>query len=345
MRIAFCVQRRGFVKVTAPVINEALKRGHKVWLIRDITDKPGEHIMRADLNRHWPHIPAILHFYFKRNCPDADVVIGDSAVIGMTDLGTPRYALDYILELRVTNSTPGVVRCWTSKWQQDMFSSDGVLCNDGAVTGMTALDALPLVDPDAERKRWNLSGPVCLLLAPKMATDWWRRTMFKHVHAKRILGALRDFCAREHMTLVVADREKARTPDWLKRLGRYVPDTDLWPPTIARLSRVADLAVHFQSGAVHELAQAGVPQISIRLPRPDVAHFRGFDLLTGWAPYSLHHFPGVVTSWDWTEAADNFRADRALLGMDESRRAMFLERFNGPPNASARVLDYVEARA
>lgn len=247
-----------------------------------------------------------------------------------------------------------------------------------AVSGSTMLDQLALVDRAAARRRYGLAPdrPVVLLMSLKMTVDPQRRYVWgggprigRALAAavggrarlvpdilrgnnpyRDLVEAVRRFCDRHGAALVVKSREKNRDPDFLGKLADVFVerDAEVFPYTSIQLMAVADLCLHFQSGAVLEAAFAGVPSLSVRVPQPHLAHYPGFEWSFGGAPGTLQNFPGVV----WTVEYDGAAAllDRASLAdfkVDAAARADYVEKFLGfdDTRSSHRVLDVIERAA
>ncbi len=93
--------------------------------------------------------------------------------------------------------------------------------------------------------------------------------------------SVRDFCRRTGAALVVKSREKNRDPRFLRRSAPTCSSratTACLPYTSIELMAIADLCIHFQSGAVLEAALAGVPSLSVKVPQ---SHLRGLPRARG----------------------------------------------------------------
>ena len=348
--LAFPMWRRGFAKVTGSVIDEAIRRGHDVALMWDLDDKPGEAVRSPEIRAQWPAAKIVRSPY-----RPADVVIGDPSIGECSTAPVPTFALDFVWEHRMRPAVPGVTRCWSTAYQRDAFARHDFTvartCSgcDEPVTGMTALDALPLVDADAVRARYTLDRPYLLLFSLKFGVPRaWRRWLSVGRQYPWLLAALRAYCERRGWLLVVKTRVKHRDPGSMARVAdRVIADDDLWPYTSAALVKGAALVVHFQSGAVFEAAAAGVPQLSIAVPQPHLAHLGGHGVFFATTPGNLQHWPGVVQSAaDMNEARAMVMEDRVMTAVREDALATYAERYTGPLDgrSAARVLDVVEAR-
>jgi hypothetical protein len=111
------------------------------------------------------------------------------------------------------------------------------------------------------------------------------------------------------------------------------------------LLAVASLCIHFQSGAALESAFAGVPSLSVTVPRSHLAGHASYDELFSARPGTTQNFPGVV--WTLPAADVAARLEGADLGgfrLDPLARRRYVETFLGFDDtaSSARVLDEIE---
>jgi hypothetical protein len=164
--------------------------------------------------------------------------------------------------------------------------------------------------------------------------------------------SVRDFCRRTGAAFVVKSRAKNRDPRYLRRNvdpDRFVESDDgVFPYTSIELMAIADLCIHFQSGAVLEAAHAGVPSLSVRVPQSHLEEYPGHDELFGRHEGSLQKFAGVVWSMEHDEAPA--RLDLLTLAdfkIDPEARRRYIERFVGfdDTGSSERVLDVIEREA
>ena len=169
------------------------------------------------------------------------------------------------------------------------------------------------------RRRLGIAAgrPVVLLMSLKMAVPepyrryvWsdglrgsrarrWRRSRSRGPRARdlegqwlpRAVDAVREFCRRSGAALVVKSREKNRDPRFLRRgRGRVRGDRRrrCIPYTSIELMAIADLCVHFQSGAALEAALAAVPSLSVKVPQ---SHLRGVSRARGGVRRPRGHAP------------------------------------------------------
>ena len=246
-----------------------------------------------------------------------------------------------------------------------------------AVSGSTMLDQLALVDPDAVRRRLRIAPgrPVVLVMSLKMAVpEPFRRhvwgdgpalaralmaiaaghpalvpAIWKGNEYRDLVEAVRELCRRSGAALVVKSREKNRDPRFVRRAADVLVEADeaVYPYTSIELMAIADLCVHFQSGAVLEAAAASVPSISVKVPQTHLHDYPGHEQVFGGRAGSLQNFAGVVWSVGHAAAPDLLaRRTLADFKIDPEARRRYLEQFVGADDgrASQRVLDVVEQR-
>ena len=244
-----------------------------------------------------------------------------------------------------------------------------------AVCGSTMLDQLALVDRAAVRRRLGIVAgrPVVLLMSLKMAVpEPYRRYVWRDGSAlyrsavatasghvglvpeiwkgngyRDLVVAIREFCHRSGAVLVVKSREKNRDPRFLIRTADVFVGSDeaVYPYTSIELMAIADLCVHFQSGAVLEAAAASVPSLSVKAPQTHLHDYPGHEEVFGGREGTLQRFAGIVWGVRHEEAPDRLRGSTlADFKIDPESRRRYLERFVGADDgrSSHRVLDVIE---
>ncbi len=144
--------------------------------------------------------------------------------------------------------------------------------------------------------------------------------------------SVRDFCRRTGAALVVKSRAKNRDPRYLRGSADLFVESDdgVFPYTSIELMAIADLCIHFQSGAVLEAAHAGVPSLSVRVPQSHLEEYPGHDQLFGGHEGTLQKFAGVVWSMEHDEAAARLgRLTLADFKIDPDARRRYIERSSG----------------
>jgi hypothetical protein len=247
-----------------------------------------------------------------------------------------------------------------------------------AVCGSTMLDQLALVDRAAVRKEYGIGHdqPVVVLMSLKMNVPeplrrfvWAGRPLYKRaaqaVRAgqaamlprilrgdsgyRDVVAATRAFCDRAGGVLVAKSRAKNEDPAFVHALSHHFrEDVKVYPYTSMELLAVADLCVHFQSGAVLEAAFAGVPSLSVVVPQTHLHRYPTFSEVFGTQPGSMQAFPGVVWSFGYREAAATLA--RASLGdfrLEREARARYVKQYVGfdDTRSSVRVLESIERGA
>lgn len=268
---------------------------------------------------------------------------------------------------------------WTIlKERFDRVQQDVDVAARSSVCGSTMLDQLDLVDGAAVRRRLGLAPdvPVVLFMSLKMAVpEPWRRHVWGggpalaravmavvRGHAglvpdiwrgngyRELARAVQTFCRRSGAVLVVKSREKNRDPRFLRSMADVFVerDDDVFPYTSIQLMAVADLCIHFQSGAVLEAAAAGVPSISITVPQSHLHEYPAFPEIFGVTAGSLQNFPGIVWSTPH-DGAVGLLESRSLADFkpDPAARRAYVERYLGfdDRQSSRRVLEVIEADA
>ncbi len=254
------------------------------------------------------------------------------------------------------------------------LGSEIELASRSVISGSTMLDQLAVVDRPAIRKRYGIGPdqPVVLFMSLKMAVpDTWRQLLWgpgaRGWRALKALAtghgrwvpeilrgngyaalgaALAGFCKRTGAALVVKSREKNADPRFLRRIADvFLYDEAVYPYTSIELMSIADLCVHFQSGAVLEAAFVGVPSLSIAVSQEHLRQYSSFNEVYGGRPGSLQNFPGVVWRADPTGAIDRLRG--ASLGdfrIDADAHRRYVDKFLGfaDTGSSVRVLTAIE---
>lgn len=243
-----------------------------------------------------------------------------------------------------------------------------------AVCGSIMMDQLDLVDRAVVRKRYGLGDdqPVVLFMSLKMEVpDLWRRLhwgrAWRGIRAVRALAsghaawvpdilrrhgyremllATRRFCRRSGAALIVKSRAKNGDPPFLRRLADdFIYDEEVYPYTSMELMAIADLCVHFQSGAVLEAAFAGVPSLSVLVSQEHLKRYASFDELYGAEADTLQNFPGVVKPVSHRDVSALLdRASLTDFAVDPEARRRYVTKFLGfdDTHSSRRVVETIE---
>jgi hypothetical protein len=251
------------------------------------------------------------------------------------------------------------------------------------VSGSTMLDQRALVrDPAAVRRNYKIAAdrPVVLFMSMKIDVErqtllgdrrllWgWgpaparaamalavgRARLVREIMAgnpyRGLADAVHAFCRRSGAALVVKSREKNRDPGFIRDMADVLVERDdeVFPYSSIQLMAIADLCIHFQSGAVLEAASCGVPSLSVKVPPPFPRDNPAFEELWDAKPRSFQNWEGIVWSADLHGAA-RLLADRKLhdFAVQPEARRDYVERYVGfgDTRSSERVLDVIERQA
>lgn len=255
-----------------------------------------------------------------------------------------------------------------------------VLAEKIAVTGSSLLDQFRDLKKDGAniRKKYGIpeGKKIVLFLSLKMAVpENWRRFAFGETSrlkgtlsllARRdfkfvrdcwtgisylgLLRCVKNFAERSGACLVVKTRFKNQDPMYVKQAADvFIQDGNAYPYTSAELMAIADLCIHFQSGAVMEAAFAKVPSLAIAIPQE---HLRRYNPLThrlyfeeGEKEGSLYKFQGVSTSLPLKEAyALLSQSTLSDFAVDPEQRDRYIQKYLGfgDYKNSHRILEVVE---
>jgi hypothetical protein len=201
----------------------------------------------------------------------------------------------------------------------------------------------------AVREAMRRQPAAAVRMAGEIATGLFDR-LCRGSGYRRLIESVRRFCEASGAVLVVKSRGKNEDPAFLRELTRYAffLDDNVFPCTSIELMAVADLCIHFQSGAVLEAAFCGVPSISIRVPQTHLEKVPAFQESFGGAPGTLQNFEGVVWSSD-RRVAERLLEGRKLadFAVDPNARRAYVEKYLGfgDTRSSQRVLDVIERGA
>lgn len=354
MRIAFPGWRRAHYKIHGSVMAEAIRRKHDVYLLWYKDDsKPGEEVRPDEIPWKWPKIktaPPSLAYEVDVLC--APLAAWYPAVDEIRHRGVRVVSVDYCLE---HISTPPDRRldlvCYASEWQREhhRLAWAPMALSPAAVTGMPMLDQLALCDEPSMRLRYGFGAkPYVLVFALKFnVPHLWRKLWYKWGQYYVLFAAIRRYCDRVGAKLVVKTRRKNRDPSFLADVADLVVgDDDLYPYTALQLAQGAACAVHWQSGAVFEVAACGIPQVAVAVPHPYLDHFPMHEAMFSTTPPAPNAWPGVVQPFAYRQAAGWFDEQETLPPFRVSEGALesYYRMFLGFQDAQsgARVMDAIE---
>lgn len=335
MTLVFPAWRRGHLKCTGPVIDEAIRRGHAVrlWWKGDLKDP----VSYEALHEEWPEAEII----------GAGDDRADACIVPLASryaqLPPARHLVstDYCLEHLSLPPDPRVtVMCHTSEWawktwqQRYLYLSNPWPMTRHLVTGDPMYDVFHWLSVDPTPR-------VILFSAKFNVPDRWRRWQYRWTHYLCLVLALRRFCRRRGVAFCIKTRDKHSDPPWLRSCAdSFVTDDGLLIPYgSAILLPGAFWTVHFHSGAVYEAAYAGVPSLSVALPWPYQDPW--VSQLETWEAYT---WSGVSREVEWQHARTLLRSMETFPLISPRSRTRFLERYCGfeDGKSASRVLDAVE---
>lgn len=174
----------------------------------------------------------------------------------------------------------------------------------------------------------------------RYAWEYWK----KGLNEKRVFKAVRDFCDKNNLYLVVKPRLKFPVAEIVKEKADLVAwddETQQTPPILKELLSVAGLTVSFFSLSVLSSVAADVFHLNVRLPE---VFFKngGQRFWISDEAGSYFNFAGVCASWrieDIIDKLGNTPLDTFTIKPDE--RSKYMEKYFAfdDYNASERVFD------
>lgn len=255
---------------------------------------------------------------------------------------------------------------WWGAWQGVPEWLGNTLTPFRAV-GMPVAEQLARIDPSQVRQTFRLPGGqgfALYLPFPSATLPWglWSHGLYggrwPGVATERaVVGALRDYCDRLGLLLVVKARTKSPVPEWLARLADHLIFDEPGEPTCLRLlASGASLLVHHLSTTVAEAVAAGVPALCVAPAPwclPPYARRRRMEAFRAPAKDgqavrpedgSFYSFGTAAWSLGPREAIRLFRSATSVPKVDPADHRAYGERFlGGPPwEASERIVRDLE---
>lgn len=366
MKIALHCSRLNHLKLLAPVVAEAQRRGHAVvyWylkppLVGDKEDawREGERVQReGGAAAHW----------FDGGPATADVLVSVSLRVPTMMRGRWRHlALGYheeeLLDVNDGAWSPGFqIATWTeahADWLHDM----GVSTKDIHVVGFPELDQLAGMNRAACRKKHNLPqtrrillfmpAARAALLRPRWAFRWfwyapceWPRGPQGWPQAdrvpsyKHIVTGVRAYADRNQAMLIMKTRTKHRDPWFVRSFAdRIIGDESFSPFTTLEFMVAADFVVGLAGGWAVEAAAAGRPYLSLlAYPQKAYEHPRLLDIRASIYHTLWPHLFRLYQEDEWRQFQDWVDEDGCWPPHMDSGMPM------PDGKASARVLDVLE---
>jgi hypothetical protein len=184
----------------------------------------------------------------------------------------------------------------------------------------------------------------CLYQIAKDRATW--KYWIKGLNEKKVFTAVRRFCDRNNLFLVVKPRLKFPVAEIVNDKS----DLMIWddekqqdPPALKELLMTAKLTVSFFSSSVFTSVAAGVPHLNVTLPENFFMHERHRFLFTEEAP-SEFNFEGVCKSWTVEEMIAKFdKSNISDFAIGRDKYNDYVKKYLGfnDHGASKRIFDFI----
>jgi len=171
--------------------------------------------------------------------------------------------------------------------------------------------------------------------------------VFRKENDKTLMLSLKKFCQKNNAYLLVKSRKKDPVKPYLTQIAdKVLYDEEIYPSTIMKCMKIADLCCNFYSSAVLEASSMGVPSICISPKEDDWADvwYPLWELLFSKAN-DLHDFPGVSYKLGIPEAIRAF-SERTLADfpLNKEKQKEYVEKYVGPLDGkySSKVVKVIE---
>ena len=174
-----------------------------------------------------------------------------------------------------------------------------------------------------------------------------RQYFLKGINIEKVFNAVRDFCDKNNLYLVVKPRLKNPLAEIVKKKA----DLIVWddesrqnPPVLKELLAISRLCISYSSSAIRAAAFAKVFTLNIRLPEiyyPDAISRFWYSDEEG----SLFNFPGAVSNWSIEDVICDLRdAPLERFVVDSKARDQYIRNFIGfdDCSTSSRIFDILE---
>ncbi|NQU82936.1 MAG: hypothetical protein HQ539_03230 [Parcubacteria group bacterium] len=173
------------------------------------------------------------------------------------------------------------------------------------------------------------------------------KQVIKKRNDQNVVKSVRKFCDKNNAYLLVKSRKKDPVKPYVKKVAdKVLYDEDLYPATMIKCLKIADLCCNFYSTAVIETSFMGVPNICIA---PDTADWiniqRPLWQMLFEKASDLHDFPGVSYKLSIPEAINAF-SEKTLFDFpfNKEKQAEYMKKYIGPLEGkyASNVVDIVE---
>jgi len=186
-------------------------------------------------------------------------------------------------------------------------------------------------------------------LKQALASYETRKWLFNGWSEPAVIGAVRRFCDKNNLHLVVKSRRKFPFPEHVYNNADVVIDDDesqQYPSKLQELFSIAELTIGCVSSAVLESIYHEVPFVNLEIPE---SVFQDEDSRY-WNDYgkgSMYNYPGAVYNISVPRMISEFgEIDKSGIKMDQEARKRYMEKFTGPelPTATEKFYEILESQ-
>jgi len=208
-----------------------------------------------------------------------------------------------------------------------------------ASDGSYAHDKKNYIIRDFVQRSWNLLRV--------MQDPLSRRFLAQGLNEAKVFEAIRQFCSRNNLSLVVKPRMKFPVADYVKEQADWVAWDDEKqqnPPLLKELLTVSRMCVMYYSFASLAAVYAGVYCLNINVPKEffvDEAHRFWFSAEEG----SQFNYPGVIETWEIEDVIQRLpQMHLKRFEMNREKNQEFIRSYmgHGDGRCSRRVWDAVK---
>ncbi len=404
MTLGFLIQRNTYYKFLGSLIDEALKRGHKVFCFHDYSQP-----QKGKKGYQFPHLRQSPRF--KNGAVSAvsfqteeelikmatydkvDVFVSLHFIEQYSNLrklsqkeGIKWVALQHGLDSLVSVdklSSPDLYLFYSQEWLKFAFEflektnkpfDKRLIESKVKFIGFSELDQAKLVNPYEIKEKWGIPenqkvllflpfpfgatsdrfwsqfifGNDLFFLKPLLALFSFKKEFLKQVLKRetdlRFCLALKEFCSKNDLFLLVKSRKKDQVKPYLAKIAdKVLYDEQEYPSTIIECFSIADLCLNFVSTAVTESVALGCSNISV-LPSKDYKDIKNplWELLLE-KYQDIFNFKGVSELVSITEAFKLLK-EKTLndFTLDIKAQEEYVKKYIGSGSPSKKGIDEIE---
>ena len=370
MRIGVLIRRLNQLRWAEGAIRAAHARGHAVMLLLDQRgSSTGPKASERPDHRTIPARFAAWASYQRVGWAEPVDALLIPAPLGIDWASLPRAEVRAALQTSVSDALNfqranwDVFYGWSTWWRGRVAdaaarSAGRLMPIEFVPVGHPLAEHLTWIDRAEVRRALDLpAGPLVLVFPFPFgahAQSWRLRYGYRWTGDRRVAHALRRYCDRAGLGLVVARRLKAHLPrHWADVADRLIDGEEPGEPTSMRLLSVASLFVHHLSSGVAEAAAASVFSMGIAPAGWTAYEGRGeaFTPVRGsriGGPPSRRFYDWLYVASTWTpgEFVRAIRSGPEINQVGAFQRDAYVAHFLGPEpfQAGARIIDDLERR-